>query len=135
MFQNCKPPIRLLIWYIEWNIDRTQISLAPFGSEESPEDGTASFLVVSVFYPKSQSSLLNSRAAWLIISQSTSRFPGCLGYRNNSTNSKMPKKKTGARKKAEKQKERQRGIRAGRDRPITEYFCNVSMVSTCTILH
>ena len=41
----------------------------------------------------------------------------------------MPKKKTGARKKAEKQKERQRGIRASRERPITEYFCNVIMVS------
>lgn len=41
----------------------------------------------------------------------------------------MPKKKTGARKKAEKQKERQRGIREARDRPITEYFCNVTMVS------
>lgn len=41
---------------------------------------------------------------------------------------KMPKKKTGARKKAEKQKERQRGIREARDRPITEYFCNVTMV-------
>ncbi len=40
----------------------------------------------------------------------------------------MPKKKTGARKKAEKQKERQRGIRDARDRPITEYFCNVTMV-------
>lgn len=40
----------------------------------------------------------------------------------------MPKKKTGARKKAEKQKERQRGIREARDRPITEYFCNVTMV-------
>ncbi|KAM7442321.1 Zinc finger protein 330 [Porites harrisoni] len=39
----------------------------------------------------------------------------------------MPKKKTGARKKAEKQKERQRGIRASRERPITEYFCNVIM--------
>lgn len=39
----------------------------------------------------------------------------------------MPKKKTGARKKAEKQKERQRGIREARDRPITEYFCNVTM--------
>lgn len=44
---------------------------------------------------------------------------------------KMPKKKTGARKKAEKQKERQRGIREGRDRPITEYFCNVIMVGLC----
>lgn len=43
----------------------------------------------------------------------------------------MPKKKTGARKKAEKQKERQRGIREGRDRPITEYFCNVIMVGLC----
>ena len=41
----------------------------------------------------------------------------------------MPKKKTGARKKAEKQKERQRGIREARDRPITDYFCNVTMVS------
>ncbi|KAJ7389266.1 Zinc finger protein 330 [Desmophyllum pertusum] len=39
----------------------------------------------------------------------------------------MPKKKTGARKKAEKQKERQRGIRAVQDRPITEFFCNVTM--------
>ncbi|XP_078354343.1 zinc finger protein 330-like [Oculina patagonica] len=35
--------------------------------------------------------------------------------------------KTGARKKAEKQKERQRGIREARDRPITEHFCNVTM--------
>lgn len=43
----------------------------------------------------------------------------------------MPKKKTGARKKAEKQKERQRGIREGRDRPISEYFCNVIMVGLC----
>lgn len=42
----------------------------------------------------------------------------------------MPKKKTGARKKAEKQKERQRGIRESRDRPITEYFCNVIMVGS-----
>lgn len=40
----------------------------------------------------------------------------------------MPKKKTGARKKAEKQKERQRGIREARERPITEYFCNAIMV-------
>lgn len=39
----------------------------------------------------------------------------------------MPKKKSGARKKAEKQKERQRGIREGRDRPITDYFCNAIM--------
>lgn len=45
----------------------------------------------------------------------------------------MPKKKTGARKKAEKQKERQRGIRASRERPITEYFCNVIMVRLWTI--
>ena len=41
----------------------------------------------------------------------------------------MPKKKTGARKKSDRQKERLRGIREARDRPITEYFCNVTMVS------
>ena len=51
----------------------------------------------------------------------------------NFTWYKMPKKKTGARKKAEKQKERQRGIRASRERPITEYFCNVIMVSLWTM--
>lgn len=41
----------------------------------------------------------------------------------------MPKKKTGARKKSDRQKKRLRGIREARDRPITEYFCNVTMVS------
>lgn len=50
-------------------------------------------------------------------------------FKSVEYNKKMPKKKTGARKKAEKQKERQRGIREARDRPITEYFCNVTMVS------
>ncbi|KAK2554320.1 Zinc finger protein 330-like protein [Acropora cervicornis] len=39
----------------------------------------------------------------------------------------MPKKKTGARKKSDRQRERLRGIREARDRPITEYFCNVTM--------
>ncbi|XP_067018514.1 zinc finger protein 330 homolog isoform X5 [Acropora muricata] len=39
----------------------------------------------------------------------------------------MPRKKTGARKKSDRQKERLRGIREARDRPITEYFCNVTM--------
>jgi len=44
----------------------------------------------------------------------------------------MPKKKTGARKKAEKQRERQKVIRdaAGR-RDIVEYPCNFSMVRFC----
>jgi len=42
----------------------------------------------------------------------------------------MPKKKTGARKKAEKQKDRQKQIRdaVGR-RDLVEYPCNISMVS------
>ena len=40
----------------------------------------------------------------------------------------MPKKKTGARKKAERQKERQREIRDSRDKPITNYPCNALMV-------
>ena len=42
---------------------------------------------------------------------------------------KMPKKKTGQRKKAEKQRERQRAIRtANTGRPIAERPCNASMV-------
>lgn len=40
----------------------------------------------------------------------------------------MPKKKTGARKKAEKQKERQKGIRNNQnEKPITDRPCNISM--------
>ena len=41
----------------------------------------------------------------------------------------MPKKKTGARKKAEKQKDRQKAIRdaVGR-RALTDYPCNLSIV-------
>ena len=42
----------------------------------------------------------------------------------------MPKKKTGARKKAEKQKERQRDIRnAQHERGLATRFCNQLMVS------
>ena len=42
----------------------------------------------------------------------------------------MPKKKTGARKKAEKQKLRQKDIRSGEKyRNITEMACNFVMVS------
>ena len=41
----------------------------------------------------------------------------------------MPKKKTGQRKKAEKQKERQRDIRnAKNERPLVERPCNFMMV-------
>jgi len=39
----------------------------------------------------------------------------------------MPKKKTGARKKAEKQRERQRDIRNAADKDITAFPCNVLM--------
>ncbi|XP_071949740.1 zinc finger protein 330-like [Antedon mediterranea] len=40
----------------------------------------------------------------------------------------MPKKKTGARKKAEKQRERQKGIRAGNEaKSIVEWPCNFTM--------
>ncbi|XP_033124400.1 zinc finger protein 330 homolog [Anneissia japonica] len=40
----------------------------------------------------------------------------------------MPKKKTGARKKAEKQRERQKGIRAGNDlKSIVDWPCNFTM--------
>ena len=42
----------------------------------------------------------------------------------------MPKKKTGARKKAEKQKLRQKGIRTlKQDKNIVEVPCNLQMVS------
>lgn len=42
----------------------------------------------------------------------------------------MPKKKTGARKKAEKQRERQKGIRASTEsRNIVQQPCNLLMVS------
>ena len=42
---------------------------------------------------------------------------------------KMPKKKTGARKKAEKLKERQKNIRASSEsRSIVQYPCNILMV-------
>jgi len=41
----------------------------------------------------------------------------------------MPKKKTGQKKKADKQKERQRGIRqAFNERPLADRPCNASMV-------
>lgn len=40
----------------------------------------------------------------------------------------MPKKKTGQRKKAEKQKLRQKEIRASRDsRSVAEFACNQAM--------
>ena len=43
----------------------------------------------------------------------------------------MPKKKTGARKKAEKQKQRQKDIQQGsKSVPITKFPCNFVMVST-----
>jgi hypothetical protein len=42
----------------------------------------------------------------------------------------MPKKKTGQRKKAEKQKMRQKGIRDAKgNRDVADYPCNISMVS------
>lgn len=42
----------------------------------------------------------------------------------------MPKKKTGQRKKAEKQKLRQKEIRSGKEaKPLTEWACNATMVS------
>ena len=41
----------------------------------------------------------------------------------------MPKKKTGARKKAEKQKQRQKDIQQGsKNVPITKFPCNFVMV-------
>lgn len=44
---------------------------------------------------------------------------------------KMPKKKTGARKKAEKQKKRQKGIRASVEtRDIVQQPCDFLMVSS-----
>ena len=43
----------------------------------------------------------------------------------------MPKKKTGARKKAEKQRERQKGIKNSKlTRAIVELPCNFQIVST-----
>ncbi len=43
---------------------------------------------------------------------------------------KMPKKKTGQRKKAEKQRLRQKEIRSGRDaKPLAEWACNSNMVT------
>lgn len=43
----------------------------------------------------------------------------------------MPKKKTGARKKAEKQKLRQKGIKASSEqRSIVQQACNFSIVSS-----
>ena len=51
------------------------------------------------------------------------------GWKKSENFAKMPKKKTGARKKAEKQKERQRAIRtAYAVKSIAERPCNVSMV-------
>ena len=45
----------------------------------------------------------------------------------------MPKKKTGARKKAEKQKQRQKDIQQGnKSVPITKFPCNFVMVRIIT---
>jgi hypothetical protein len=47
----------------------------------------------------------------------------------------MPKKKTGQKKKADKQKERQRGIRqAFNERPLADRPCNASMVRVADII-
>ena len=47
----------------------------------------------------------------------------------------MPKKKTGARKKAEKQRERQKGIKAASEsRSIVQRPCNQLMVSVFGVL-
>ncbi len=47
----------------------------------------------------------------------------------------MPKKKTGQRKKAEKQRLRQKEIRSGREaKPLTEWACNTNMVSVLNLL-
>ncbi len=44
----------------------------------------------------------------------------------------MPKKKSGARKKAEKQKERQKGIRTSSEaRSLVQQPCNSMMVRLC----
>ncbi len=44
----------------------------------------------------------------------------------------MPKKKSGARKKAEKQKERQKGIRTSTEaRSLVQQPCNSMMVGRC----
>lgn len=46
----------------------------------------------------------------------------------------MPKKKTGQRKKAEKQKLRQKEIRANKDmKPLADWACNSNMVCCVTI--
>ena len=47
----------------------------------------------------------------------------------------MPKKKTGQRKKADKQKERQKSIRrAQEERPLVNRPCNASMASVAACL-
>ena len=47
---------------------------------------------------------------------------------------KMPKKKTGQRKKAEKQRRRQKEIRSGAiERPLAERPCNAIMVNVANI--
>lgn len=52
-----------------------------------------------------------------------------------SCRKKMPKKKTGARKKAEKQKDRQKNIRdAAGKRDLVECPCNFSMVNNYLVL-
>ena len=49
---------------------------------------------------------------------------------------KMPKKKTGQRKKAEKQKLRQKEIRSGKEaKPLTDWACNSTMVSCHSLLN
>lgn len=46
----------------------------------------------------------------------------------------MPKKKTGARKKAESRKEREKQTRANREHvDVAKHPCNVNMVSTVVI--
>lgn len=47
----------------------------------------------------------------------------------------MPKKKTGQRKKAEKQKLRQKEIRSSKESDLAKNPCNSAMVSSPLILH
>lgn len=48
----------------------------------------------------------------------------------------MPKKKTGARKKAESRKEREKQSRANRDHvEVAKHPCNVTMVRNKTLIH
>lgn len=47
----------------------------------------------------------------------------------------MPKKKTGQRKKAEKQKLRQKEIRSSKESDLAKNPCNSAMVSSLLTLH